>query len=728
MIFVISINYNFKITKDIFRHWNCTLEFMFIKLITELKKLPFIRIIFPFIAGIFFETERFSNHVFYIIPIVLLSLFFGVFYFLHRIKKHHKLRFTAGIAVYSAFFLLGGYFTNLYSEKESILTDKEITAKAIIISLPEEKENTYKFIAEINIAYTDSLFFKQKEKILIYALKDCASAALEYGDEIIFSGTLQSITNSGNPKEFDYKSFLYKKGIRNRFYLQAGKYKVSNKNKGNMIVAFAEKTRAQLSSIYRKNGIEGDEFAVLAALTLGDKSELDNEIKNAYSASGAMHILAVSGLHVGIIYVIINYLLSFLDKLKYRNFAVGKYSKAIILILFLWFFAFLTGLSPSVRRAAIMFSFLIVGKALDRPLSIYNSLASSAFVLLLINPFLVFEVGFQMSYLAVLSIVIFQPHIDSFFNPKNKIIQAIWSLTAVSIAAQIGTAPISLYYFHIFPNYFMLTNIIVIPLATGIVYGAAILFAVSFISPVAAVAAFLLKKIVFLLNFTVKTVESFPFSYTQNITFNIIDLVLFVIIIISLYFFMVQKNSRALHFVFVSFIAFLISGFVLKYYNYSTKQVYIYNVNKESAYRFTYKNTNILYTYDSCEISSNVKYAVQNHLVATAGTKFNLRNIENGASQSGQFLKFGDKKFLIINSKDQVKFKGNKKIKLDYIILSKNIYVYINDILELYEPGQIIFDSSNKLMRIERWREECEEAGIQYFSVPEQGAFLLKWN
>ncbi len=698
---------------------------MIIKLITELKKLPFIRLIIPFIIGIFFGINSSINIKYYIFSIIALSIFFVIFYFINKKHKSYKLRFTAGFLVYILFFVFGNILLSIKTVGKSELANKKIIAKAIITGIPEEKANSVKFIAQIFYVKTDSSLINCDEKILVYAFKDSTSKALAYGDEIIFSGKLQEVKNSGNPKEFNYKSFLLKKGIQNQLYLKSESYKIISRNNGWTIIAIAENTRQKLSKIYTDNGIDGDEFAVLSALTLGDKSELDNEIKQSYAASGAMHILAVSGLHVGIIFVILNYLLSFMDKIKLKNKIIPRIIKATLLISFLWFFAFLSGLSPSVRRAAVMFTILIIGKALERPVNIYNSLGASAFLLLLINPFLVTEVGFQMSYLAVLSIVIFQPFIVALFTFKNKLLQATWALTAVSIAAQLGTAPISLYYFHIFPNWFMLTNIFVIPLATIIVYGAALLFVSSIFHQISIWIAFLLKKVVFILNYFVKTIENLPFSYTDNIAFNILDMVLFVTIIISLYIYLSQKSVKSLQITLLSIVLFFISSIFLKYENLNDKKVVFYNVNKNAAYHFSSKLINKLYTYDTTQISSNVRFAVLNNLIANKKTDYELININKDTCKTGNFIKFYDKTFLIINDKNQLKYKGKKLSNIDYIILSNNIYIYIKDVLRFYNPKLIIFDSSNKYMRTERWEEECNEIGIKYFSIPKQGAFTL---
>ena len=178
-----------------------------------------------------------------------------------------------------------------------------------------------------------------------------------------------------------------------------------------------------------------------------------------------MHVLAVSGLHVGIIFFILNFLLTPLN----RNKRLLKI-KLFLLVGALWFYAFLTGLSPSVMRSCTMFSFIVVGENLNKRTNIYNTLAASAFLLMLINPLIIFGAGFQLSYIAVISIVFFQPRLAALVAVKNRILKYVWDLFTVSVAVQIGTAPISIFYFHQFPVYFWLSNFIVIPGAALILY------------------------------------------------------------------------------------------------------------------------------------------------------------------------------------------------------------------------------------------------------------------
>ena len=249
--------------------------------------------------------------------------------------------------------------------------------------------------------------------------------------------------------------------------------------------------RDKLLNILKENGLKNNELAVASALILGYKDDLGEELKHSYSSAGATHVLAVSGLHVGIIFLVLNFLLNILD--KNDRF---KISKAILLICFLWAYATITGLSPSVVRAATMFSFVTIGKSFGKSSSIYNTLCASAFVLLVYNPYLIMEVGFQLSYLAVVGIVYFQSIIYKWIYVKNKFLKYIWMITSVSIAAQLTTFPLGLLYLHQSPTYLFASNLFVIPGAMLIIGLGILLFITSWIPLISGGIGWLLAKFI----------------------------------------------------------------------------------------------------------------------------------------------------------------------------------------------------------------------------------------
>ncbi|MCK5171147.1 MAG: ComEC/Rec2 family competence protein, partial [Bacteroidales bacterium] len=529
---------------------------------------------------------------------------------------------------------------------------------------------------------------------------------------------LNEIKHSGNPYTFNYKKYLKYKEIYNQCYVKGDHYNIIAHNKGSKVRILSNKIRQKLLSIYQKNDISGDEFAVLSALTLGYKSELTPELKESFSTSGAMHILAVSGLHVGIIFIILCKLLSFLQKNKY-----GKILQSIIIIIVLFFYAFLTGLSDSVLRATIMFTFISFGIMFTRQTNIYNTISASALVLLIINPYSIMNVGFQLSYAAVISIVFFQPKIYSLLSFKNTIPDYIWQLISVAIAAQLGTFPITIYYFDQFPLYFTLSNIIIIPIATVIVYGAIILFALSFSNILTLYFSKVLSFATFLLNRNVNFIEQLPYSKIDQILIDRYEVIILMILIFSISFFIISKRLNFLKYSFWILLGLMLYNISSSYLKSRRSILTVHNISGISAINFIEGNK----AFFTCtkEIDTNDKNILYN--VAPLWQEYEIGEKSITLLQSYKpihYFTFKNKRILQIRSDSIVNFIPEKKLKIDYIILSENININISDLTQYYNFDKIIFDSSNSFYRIKKWEKECNQNKIGFYNVLNEGAFI----
>ena len=464
-------------------------------------------------------------------------------------------------------------FKNHFSKVENVSE-----YMAYLDNSPQEKSKSFKVILKVVAVKSANNWKKVEGKCHVYFYKDSSSARLRYGDLISFSIAPSEVQPPANPSQFNYKKFLSYNQVYHQLYLKSEKWNAIANHRGNSIVEMAINMREKLLKIFKDNNISGDDYAVVSALLLGDTDEIDQEIMNAYAASGALHVLSVSGLHVGIIYIALNAVLFFLNRNKKTRII-----KAGILILFLWYYALLTGLSPAVLRSAAMLSYIVIGKALDRYTNMYNTLAASAITLFCFQPHLLMQVGFQLSYLAVLGIVFLYKKIHLWLNPKNWLLKQIWGLTAVSLAAQLATFPLGLLYFNQFPNYFLLSNLLVIPVSTIILYGGIILFVISPLTAIAKWVGLFLGKIVHFLNLTVITIEHMPFALTQGISITIIETFLIYVIIFMLILFFMKKESKYIIIAFATTIAIFLL-FTLKYLEEQKQQQFIvYNIPKISA-------------------------------------------------------------------------------------------------------------------------------------------------
>lgn len=471
---------------------------------------------------------------------------------------------------------------------------------------------------------------------------------------------------------------------------------------------------------YKKHGITDQQHAVLAALTLGYKNKLDEEIKHAYSNSGGMHVLAVSGLHVGIIYLVLAFLLKPLRKRKY-----GNYLAVSIVITFLWFYALLTGLSPSVFRASTMFTIIAIGTLFKRNTNIYNSLAASALILLLYNPCLITEIGFQLSYLAVIGIVFFYPKIYGILHIKNKLVDNIWSLTAVSLAAQIATFPISLYYFQQFPSYFLLTNFLVIPFATILIYGTILFLLLSFIQPLAYFFAKLLNYLVYGLNTAVQFIESLPGSVIENINSSFMLMLLLYILIVFIAFLIAYKNKKYIFFIYTTVILIAIDVNYEKFKVNMKEHFIVFNIPGNSFTQIKSK-TSTHNIYGSKDETSNYtivnntnKFQQEKHYILEQSSKHPIfkKNI----------FVFNNESILFENHARLNQFKNvDSKLKIDYLVLSNKTKNNLFTLLQFYDIKNVIIDASVSFFSQKRWIEACKKNEIPYHSTREKGAFILE--
>ena len=460
------------------------------------------------------------------------------------------------------------------------------------------------------------------------------------------------------------------------------------------------------------------------------KDELDFEVKQAYATAGAMHVLAVSGLHVGIIFLILNTLLAILDTSK-----KGRIVKAIILLISLWSYAMITGLSPSVLRAATMFSFVIIGTVLNRKSSIYNTLAASAFFILIINPNLLFEVGFQLSYVAVLGIVYLQPIIYKRIYTRWWLLDKVWAITAVSIAAQIATLPLTLFYFNQFPVYFMLSNLLVIPSAVVILSLGILLFVTSPIPFISESIGWVLNKFIEGLNFGIKEIEVLPNSLIEGLSINVLECLALYIIIILLLRGLEIRKLKTINYAFFLALIFIINDLIEDIALANSKSMIVYHINKNQAIDFIDGTSNVLLANSSLikdkqkqsfHIKSNWSYLdLHNvHYMPTDASKLIETLLDSSLQLVDRYSKFHTIKMVRIDNKFALQPLG-KKIDVDYVLMSGNAKTKLKDLYTMFDFKSVIVDGSNSKWNRNRVEAEAENLHIPIYNT-EKGAFELK--
>jgi competence protein ComEC len=505
---------------------------------------------------------------------------------------------------------------------------------------PLEREKSFKIIAKLYAINDTTCWITNK--VMLYFQKDSAIKDYRVGDKLIVHTKLSFIEPPKNPYQFNYKRFVNLKGIYLTGYAGKDSWVKKDDDKTTSVKRYASYLQRFLSEKLILSGLSGAEFSVAAAILLGNDETLEPELKASYAAAGVSHILCVSGMHVGVIFMILTFLLRPLG-----TSAKANYIRNAILLVSVWFYANITGLAPSVTRAAAMFTFVITGKFLQRQSNVFHSLFTSLFILLVINPVLLFNVGFQLSYLAVFGIVIFQEKIAQWFQPKTKASRYIWDLVTVSMAAQITTAPIALYYFGQFPNYFLLANLFIIPVSfvmtvTGV---ATLLF--SFNTFLSNGLGFLLSFEVKIMNAVILFIEELPGALMTKISIDFLQVILLYIIILSII--ILLKNKKKLLIFCVLFVMniFLIVHTINIFQNKHHIEVVNYEIPKSAAFQFCYHGNAVIFS-DSIQNEEDKRYQfnIQNH-----DTKMRLKNsfatldkdFENSfLCKKGNFIFFGD--------------------------------------------------------------------------------------
>ncbi len=505
------------------------------------NQFPLFRLLLPFMAGIIagiHEIQDWDTGFSMILIIFLLlmlsgSMFIRSFYF----------RWVHGAAALILSFFLGMTLVQVTFDniRKSGIKQYESKQKWLVETLesPVEKENSYKVLVKVLMGDSGMI---TPERAVLYLEKDSSLVkSLNYGNRLVIWAQWQRPQKPTNPEQFNYRQFLERNGILHQAYVKAEFVQLLEGYQKKDLRGFVFNLRKKLLENLKEYGFRGAEYSIAAAILLGQDNTMDPRLRSDFAAVGAMHILCVSGLHVGVIFLILEQLLRFLNRRKR-----GPFIKAVLIIIMIWFYAALTGLEPSVLRASTMVSFVVIGKTIRRPTSVYNSLAASAFVLLIIDPLIISQIGFQLSYLAVLSIVAFQPLLYRMWLPRNTIVDKLWAITTVSVAAQLGTFPLAIHYFHIFPLYFLITNLIVIPLSSFIIYAGLLFFFTAFFHPAAWLFSKVLWGLIWFLNNSVLVIESLPSSALSFLNLTAPQILLVYLTIIMVYVWLVNSNRRAL--------------------------------------------------------------------------------------------------------------------------------------------------------------------------------------
>ncbi len=584
-----------------------------------------------------------------------------------------------------------------------------IPGSSIRISLKEELKHTghyFRFKGEI-IGVDKK---KTEGDILIRISKDEMNQPLRLGVCILTSREPKEIGKALNPAAFDFREYSRKKGIYHQLSLSQEQFTTLPAEQMN-VRTLALMCRGRIIKSLGDKGFTSKEFSVIEALLLGKRQDLSKETTSSYQNAGAMHLLAISGLHIGILLMILNVVLRPLERLRH-----GKAIKWVLLIGFLWFFAFISGLSPSVIRAATMFTVLSFGIRIGRFSQLGNYLFTALFLSLVIKPLYVFDLGFQMSYLAVSAILGISPFLKSLWNPDQKLLRYIWNLFVISISAQLGVLPLSLYHFHHFSALFFLSSIAIIPflgIVLGMGYFMIILDFFNFLWPFyVEVYAMMIT----MMNHTIEILGSINTLIFKNVFFT--KPLLFVsYLFIALFAFSI-RNLNAKRSVALLFSGILLFAILLfeKRATQTESAFIVFHQYKQSLFLRRVGDTGILYSGSGANDGSQELSFVENY----ARDHFLLNLSES--EQMLNFYKVGNRNIMVI---DHLSIKSDFGFKPDILILINSPQINLDRILAEIRPKVIIADGSDFSSYKSLWERSCKQKGIIFHDTYRDGAFTL---
>ena len=665
-------------------------------------KFPIVPILGGFSIGIVIQYY-FSIPLFYIlIGLILNVIWFSIGYFLNTKKKLNSLFFESFVVLLCLNLgVLSNYFNTQINYKSHF--SNSILERNLINGLVTEKLKS--------TTYYDKFILKAEHingqncigKILLYVPKK-QKTEIEVGNKIKFFETPKILQNALNPNQFDYSKYLNNQNVFHEIKIKETNTIVVSTDTN--FYYYINLIKSKLLKSYDVKSFKKDNYNLLMALLFGEKTELSKEISTNYTQAGIIHILAISGLHIALIYGIVLWLTKPLLRFK-----KGKLYIFLISLCILWFYAILAGFSASIVRAAVMFSVVAFAKMINRQSNIYNSLAVSALLLLVFNPNYLFDVGFQLSFAAVLSIVIFQPLVRKYSYSKNLIILKTKELLLISLVAQIGVLPLILYYFGQFPLLFLMANLITIPLSSLILILGLTLIPFNILLPkVAVYLSVLVNFLIEIMNIFTAWIVKFDVFIIKNIAFHEVLVLLLYLIIATVLYFVYFSKIKNLKPILFSILIFQLGYFFINSSEKNNNEFGVFHLMKHTLIVETKNSEAVFYT-DDYEMT---KASIETYSRGKFVKKYRIEPIKN--------VYTFQKKILCI---DSIGIYSTKQ-KPEIVVLTQSPKINLKRLISTIKPEQIIADGSNYKSYIKLWKTTCEQEKIPFHATAEKGFYRLK--
>ena len=683
--------------------------------------LPLISLGLGIVGGkkIFFSEWMLSS-----VSTFLLCLIFLLLMFITYSIQRYVMRWIYGVFLTLFFASLGITLTLLSLEKtQSHFFTNTSCYKVRLVSNVSNHPNSYIADAQL-ISRVDSLGFNIEEKcfIQLYFEKDSLLSELKCDDELLIYSKIQSPQIQLNDEAFDYSCYLLYNGYAGTGYVSKGRWKKLISPSKHTIKYWSLYCQEQVVELYKKWNLNEDALGVLSALTVGVKSNIEEEVLTSFSSAGVNHVLALSGLHVGFICLFFHFFLRWMSR---KNRTIEKWGR-VPLVVVLWLFSFLVGSSPSIVRAVMMFSLFLLSSLGNRKRSSIQVLCVTALVMLLYRPLWLFDVGFQLSFVAVASILIIHPIVKNYFSFHFKISNYVWELISVSLVAQLGVLPLIIYYFSTFPLYFLLGNLLVIPLISVILFIAFLALLTFFMPVVNSILVFLLSQLLILLLSLVKSIESLPYSTLDGIWITEIEVFVLLILLVFFTLLLYKPSVRHLTLFLCGVGLFLMSHFYYQEQAQLKSDILFYSVrncpvihcvenNKESYLALIKENSWTKRLFKNKKRFWN-HYHLQPNVISNLEHQSNL-------FYSKPLLVFHNFKIAILDDSFCVNKTTINPYKVNLIYLCQGFKGNLSSVLRVFSSSEVILDASLPYYLQKQMKSECETMGIHCIALFRKGSY-----
>ena len=690
----------------------------------DYAKYPFVRMLLPYALGIWccvcLPSVRLPMAAMVAVALVLFAFAAATAFVL----KRYRFNWLFG-TVMSCYLFMAGYAMTRVHEAElqkDYFRSYESDATYYVARVyddPTERERNIRTVLQLEYQFGDSLPSRPVTgKVMAYFPKSDSAFALHYGDLIAIPAPIREVSGAKNPEEFDYRAYLFRKGITGQVFLKDDTWLDLQTNYANPIYAFSYRFRDVLLASLHRSGLSDNEFGVAAAILLGYDDKLADEVRKNYVAAGSMHILCVSGMHVGIIYLLASFLLGFLNRKKWQVTL-----KQVLLLFLIWFYALIAGLSPSILRSALMISFVIIGEVIRRKGFIVNSIAASAFILLCINPNNLFEIGFLLSYSAVVGIVVLQHPIYDLLYVKNKLLDKAWEITAVALAAQVATIPYTLFYFNQFTTYFWLSNLFMTPISFVVVISGMVLLMVSWIPYVNTLVGYLVWGAVFVMNWLVAKIESLPLSIVKGLYVSDFEFAMLLLAFVLLLLLVTLRRRRLFIAMLSAVLLFMVSLTIRLYQSGNQDTMTVFSLRNHTAVDFVRGGEHVLLA-DSTLMAdeSTVDYSLKGawakrHLSSRPQVVGFDEDFSNDYLMKKSDLVSFDGKLLALWDGRCVDDSLSWRLPVDYLLVTGLQSPDVQSIVNAFDPQALLIDGTVPSWLAERWMHQSEARGIPYINI-----------